>query len=508
MIIDVADLEFETLHFNRSYDSLRYKRGTNIYNNGYVEIKKVNQTDKENYSIEASVDGNYDTYTTTLKIHGNMINNCTCTCEDYYKGYLCKHIIATSMEVIDPHCASTKEGKAKLEQAKKEEAKRALEELKRKQEEERKEREYQRKYYSGLQTMEIYKRLSRDSSNTSLNLNELYEETLEAKNKKAGNLATSMKIETFIEVEDSKTLRASFKIGQTRMYVLNNICDFYEAYKNQSELNYGKQLRFIPKKENFTEDSQAMFDFIVKYAEMIEYNNTFSDYRMSSSFYKGIYITGERIDEFFKINNNKEVMVCSNYYGNIKHKLTDDKLDVKCILNKERVEIPSYNYWYYEEDYEEESEEYVIKLNIEDYDVLFSYDKIYVFYNNLIYRMDKNGKLTKLFDLFRENEKIIIPEDRLEEFKNIVLSQIDYIQAEDANSEQSSEVLIANNLASKVLLDVDDKGNITLELKFCYMNFEFNVLEARTQNVCKTAQYCKRRTCRNRSYKKNFYRWL
>ena len=33
---------------------------------------------------------------TTLNIANNLIKNSTCTCEDYYKGNLCKHIIATS----------------------------------------------------------------------------------------------------------------------------------------------------------------------------------------------------------------------------------------------------------------------------------------------------------------------------------------------------------------------------------------------------------------------------
>ena len=107
MIIDVIDLEFKTLNFNRRYDPARYRRGTGIYNKGLVEVQNVNKIDEKNYSIEASVEGNYDTYTTYLEICGNMINKSTCTCEDYYNGNLCKHIIATSMEVIEPHYAST-----------------------------------------------------------------------------------------------------------------------------------------------------------------------------------------------------------------------------------------------------------------------------------------------------------------------------------------------------------------------------------------------------------------
>ena len=81
--------------------------------------------------------------------------------------------------------------------------------------------------------------------------------------KKQGELATSIKLEYNVELGDAETLRLTFKIGQTRMYVLNNIGEFYEAYKNESELCYGKQLRFIPKRENFVEESKEIFDYII-----------------------------------------------------------------------------------------------------------------------------------------------------------------------------------------------------------------------------------------------------
>lgn len=44
-------------------------------------------------------------------------------------------------------------------------------------------------------------------------------------------------------------------------------------------------------------------------------------------------------------------------------------------------------------------------------------------------------------------------------------------------AEIAKEGLIVNKLASKVLLDADDQGNIMLELKFCYLDYEFNILE-------------------------------
>ena len=92
-----------------------------------------------------------------------------------------------------------------------------------------------------------------------------------------------MKLEYSVEIEDTETISLSFKIGQTRMYVLNNIAEFYEAYKNESELSYGKQLRFIPKRENFIDESKEIFDYIIKYAQMMEYRDRYGNYTVTGN---------------------------------------------------------------------------------------------------------------------------------------------------------------------------------------------------------------------------------
>ena len=226
MIIDVVDLKFKTLQFGKKYEGSRYRRGIQLYNMGYVKVKKVELKENNNYEVEATVKGNYDIYNTTLSISGTLINGISCTCEDYHKGNVCKHIIATSMETIEPHYASTLEGKKKLEEKKKEQERKRQEEIRIRQERERKKREYERKYYSGLSTIEIYRRNSIREGENTLDLQDLYEKMTVAKNATKEKLATSIKVEYSIEIESSNTLKLSFKIGQTRMYVLNNISDF------------------------------------------------------------------------------------------------------------------------------------------------------------------------------------------------------------------------------------------------------------------------------------------
>ena len=488
MIIDVVDLKFETLNFNRRYDSARYRRGTSIYNKGLVEVQKVNKIDEKNYYIEASVEGNYDTYTTYLEICGNMIKKSTCTCEDYYNGNLCKHIMATSMEVIKPHYASTSEGKAKLEAKKKEEAQKRLEEIKRRQEEERKKYEYQKKYYNGLHMINLYKTGNEFIENSDrLDVLELYNQTQIMKNVKLSELSTNVKLEFSLEIYDNETLAITFKIGENRMYVLNSISNLYDAYKNETEIYYGKQLRFIPKRENFSEDSRWLFDYIIEYAEMFKYYDTFDRYNMSTVIGKEMYIKGNKIDEFFNMLPDQNVLFhCYEYSGKQGIELfniTDEELKITCNIKKEKVKTYN-NYYYWGVEHEKVSEEYVLRMNISNYLVLYSDKNIYILYNKKIYKKDKDINLVRLFEILKNDDYVLIPEDRLNDFTRFVMPKI-HIKADNLPQEIAKEVEVVSKLASKILLDVDDKGNILLELKFCYKDCEFNILENTYQTYVK-----------------------
>lgn len=480
MIIDVIDLNFKDLQFNRYYDMNRYNRGRSIYNNRYVEVTKVEKIDDENYDIEASVDGYYDTYTTTLKIYRNLIRKCSCTCEDYRKGNLCKHIIATSMEVIEPHYASTNEGRIKLEEKRQEEERKRLEELKRRQEEQRKKQEYEDKYRNGLHAIELYKNGNvYANKKENLDLMELYDETQKSKVKQAGNLGTNIKLEYVMELYDEKTISIHLKIGETRMYVLNNLSELYDAYKNETEIYYGKQLRFIPKKENFCEDSRWLFDYIIQYMEMIEYYNSFNRYEISSFNNKEVLIKGEKIDDFFAMLPTKKVLFHC-YEGNGKNaneicEITNDDIEIYCTVQQE--DVRTYSYYYWDNEHEKISNEYVLRMNITNYLVFFSNKNIYIYYKEKIYVKPKEPNLLKLFELFKKEDFILIPEDKLNEFSRYVLPKM-RVKTENLPDKLAREVEVVQKLASKVFLDTDEKGNILLELKFCYNDYEFNVLES------------------------------
>ena len=479
MIIDVIDLNLKTLQFAQKYDVERRRRGEQLFKREYVEIRKVEKIDDNNYSVTAYVEGNYNFYETEIKICGNTITESSCTCKDYENGNLCKHIIATALETIKPQNATTNEGRKKIEKKREEERKKALEEFRKKQEQELKMREYQDKYRYGLEMISMYK----PNSNTPQSLDQfdimdLYDRALLSKTATTSNLATNIKLEFLLELYDEQTLKVVFKIGETRMYVLNNISHFYEAYKNETEIYYGKQLRFIPKRENFNESSKWLFDYIIQYAEMVQYYDSLNKYGLNTVIEKQILLKGDKIDEFFRMVPNKKVLFhCyenSGEKGNELCTLTEEDLEISYNIKKEKVR--TYSYYYWDDEHEKISEEYVLRLNISNYLVFFSNKYIYIFYDKKIYKKEKEPNLIKLFRIINRDEYVLIPEDKLDEFSKFVMPKIN-IQSNNLPAEIAKEGLIVNKLASKVLLDADDQGNIMLELKFCYLNYEFNILE-------------------------------
>ena len=52
------------------------------------------------------------------------------------------------------------------------------------------------------------------------------------------------------------------------MYKIKDLPEFYTRMTINEFYKYGEKLEFLHKRENFTEDSQKILDFILKYAEM------------------------------------------------------------------------------------------------------------------------------------------------------------------------------------------------------------------------------------------------
>ena len=474
MIVDVIDLNINNLNFSKRYDTARNQRAKTIYRYENVDIEQVEERRDGTYKVSANVEGSYTYYDVNLEINGNMVKEYYCDCQDYQNGYICKHILATCMEVIEPHKASTPEGRKRQAIKDRQEREEALSLWKLKQEEERKRREYETRYNRALTAITEYKREQALSNNMyseikNINLRDLYRETKEKQmltNTYSPELSTNVELEPQIELSGNNDMVVTFKIGETQKYVLKDICELYYAFQTKEILQYGKKLKFIAQEDSFAKEDIKLLDFILKYGEILHYSEEIN--RNSYYYYstrvstKYMSLHQNKIDEFFEIIKNRPIQI-SKYDKKEIYKFTDELLNIE--LNIKRVE---------------KSKEYILNINLNDYEYILSDKKIYILVNNKIYtfNQEKNKELTNVLKLFRYDKEILIPEDKIKEFSTYILPKVEkYLPTQNLPEESVKEAVLVNKLASKMFLDLDDNGNITMELKFCYNDCEFNILD-------------------------------
>ena len=468
MIVDVEDLNIGSLRFSKSYDSNRNRRGKNLYSDNCVNIEQVDENG-DKVCVDAKVEGNYGDYTVKLEIHGDHVEKYYCSCMDFDTGNICKHILATCMEVINPHGPSTEERKiSRIEEERRrnEAFLKAWEE--RKKEDERR-REYERKYGSALMAIRRFKNDDEISeftykSRDRINLKELYLETRNNLNTAKGSTELSyyIGIEPIVHFLDNETIDVSFKIGETTKYVIKDIEEFCEAFKTSKTLQYGKKLKFVSDKENFRKEDRKLLDFILEFGEILKYNKQLiEDYRgyyapkISS---KSLTIYTDKLDQFFETVRDRKFQFSVHREKEL-YEFSKEKLDIELKLEKR-------------------GKDSVLRLNLKNYDFLISDEKVYILIDYKIYEMTRTEAIIDLLELFEIEKEYVIPEDKFNEFASYVLPKIDvFLKLENLPENIAKDAILVNKLATKMYLDLDEKENITLELKFCYGDFEFNVLD-------------------------------
>ncbi len=475
MIVDVIDLGLKVINFTKNYDPIREAKARKIYNDELVSIKNVEKLEEGKdtfYDVRASVCGNNGVYSVKLNIKNTTLKDSSCTCPDNDKGNLCKHILATCMEVIDPHTASTKEGIKKINEEKTQEIQKRIEAQRLQQEKLEKEREYKKRFSNAINMLEVYK--LQESKITDLNnldkfdIEDLYNDIHYSilNTGRSDELATNIKIEPKVRFDVYSNFEVSFKIGQTTMYSLKDTYGLYKAFLNEEIIEFGKKLKFCAKRENFCKSDQKLLDIILEYGKFQKYqedlNRSSYYYYSSSRDSKAMRLFDDKIDDFFEAIVGKSVNF-ENYGSEGIYTMANEKIYPTISVSQNL------------------DGNFVLKLNINNYFYINSLNKTYLLYNGKIYTMERSTELVNLLKNFKDKQEIEIPNDRFSEFSTYVLPKLEkYINKDYENSDEDSDkqkVIVINKLATKVYLDLDEKDNITMVLKFCYLDKEFNILD-------------------------------
>lgn len=260
----------------------------------------------------------------------------------------------------------------------------------------------------------------------------------------------------------------NFKIGEKVFYKIKDITRFYNAYIERKTLYHGAKLSFVHCKEAFSAKAKPFLEFILKYAETIDYANNmiknnkyyYSNGQIAKS---NIELTGSAADDFFEIFKDEEEYAIEYNKEKINFKLTNKKPDLKFKIEKVG------------------EDEYKLSANFSKLLIVKGIKNVYILKDNLIYKLDryKNANLIKMVELYNKSdvEEYKFNKKYLLEFVNKMLPKVKEIVDVDEMPEEEVEAYIPKKLGVKILLDVDSEDNIILNPKFCYGTIEFNPLK-------------------------------
>lgn len=279
--------------------------------------------------------------------------------------------------------------------------------------------------------------------------------------------AQNIKIIPKIYYDDfNKRMKIEFKMGDKQFYKIKNLPDFYTKMLHQEPYQYGTKLNLIHQKESFEEESLPILEFILKYAEIMKYNNEEAE---SYNYYKkayvldNIFISNMGLDDLFEALKETSVAFQRN---------TTEKT---VYFSSQEPEIP-----FIITQLADNKFRFQVNIDIFEYEILEGKDYTYILFPDTLYRCSKEFKNTtlKVLDILRKNytNQIIIDEAELTSFFALIAPNIpNKIQKENLSPEIEKRC-IPKPLGVKIYLDYDKNNYITADIRFCYENFEFNPL--------------------------------
>lgn len=268
-------------------------------------------------------------------------------------------------------------------------------------------------------------------------------------------------------------LEVSFRIGKDRMYILKDIYFFSENMLNEEVVKYGKELEFKHQFNAFDENSKQVVRFVTNKASEYSEFSKLGVYSFNlNKRYKGVLkLKYGALDEFFDLMIDKKIQIEGYSYekafGMIKFVYKNPKLEFDIVDNdQDGIDV--------------------IK-GLEDYKILYGQQYIYILYKDCLYRCDDDFKqkiIPLLLQIDKNNDNIFHVEvHNATSFCEYLLPYLKDM-AKVNMIEDLSEKYRAEKLGVKVYLDIEKNGNIVAEVKFCYLDVEFNPFDTSDKKAC------------------------
>ena len=402
---------------------------------GRVEMLNIEYIDSNNFELRSIVIGT-EQYISYIAIHNGEIEDVTCTCQDYYNHYgICKHTLATIMLFADNKKYDERYGEKNL------------------------------KNKIPKPSNDTQHRNFKQMVNTFYNeeIEEINGEEQELKNKGTINIEPQIMYDRFLG-----DIKVEFKIGNKRMYKIKNLAEFYTRMLDKEFYRYGEKLQFIHTKEIFSEESQKILEFLLKYAEVIKYANSNSNsnfrYYGKALSETSVLIGNSGLDDLFEILKGKKAEFKRDYMTQM-IEFVDENPNINFKLNKMQ------------------NGQYIIIPNIDIFSntILKGKEYKYILDDKKIYRCSKEFENTnlRLLEFFKQNymNEITLGENELTQLFSVILPKVKNAINIENIPEDEIKRYKPKELIVKIYLDFDENDYLVADVIFSYENNEFNPLD-------------------------------
>ena len=256
-----------------------YERGKRYFQDGKLVVYTENSND-ENLTISAEVEGNYKNYTITITfdLTGNVLGyECSCDANSIWHG-ACKHIVTVLFGVLEKKDESYTEYKPNEE--------------------------------AGVFTKNL-ENIIFAGINDTLSIPLITTNT------------SKLKLMPKLHCIGNKSIHLTFTVGFERQYIIKNLVGFLNAFKTGETISYGTGLAFAHRKDFFNDTSQKLIDFLILENEMY----TEMGKRLSRQYHftyhpllgsRELHLVKRNIGELFEIYNGSSLECVSEYTNEVK----------------------------------------------------------------------------------------------------------------------------------------------------------------------------------------------
>ena len=127
--------------------------------------------------------------------------------------------------------------------------------------------------------------------------------------------------------------KVDFKIGSKKLYVIKDLVSFAEACRYKSTVRYGKDLEIVHDDGIFTEDSQPLYEFIMRYIEQFEAMVDTGHYYGSEKL-REITLSESNTDQLFKLLLGRTVDLQTPYDKGLSYSVEEQDFKFRFYFQK------------------------------------------------------------------------------------------------------------------------------------------------------------------------------